>query len=69
MYLALSVVTGFQCDHGYGEAGDRGWGEGVDQKSEMLCKKYWNSFYENNLIVDTKSSWFRKKNENLVYFL
>ena len=64
MYFALSVATGFQRENGCAarEAGGGG-GEGVvDQKSERLRKKYWNSFfYENILILDTKSGWFRKK--------
>ena len=67
MYFALNVGTGFQCENGCAarEAGGGGRGEGggvVDQKSERLRKKYWNSFfYENILILDTKSGWFRKK--------
>ena len=46
MYFALSVATGFQCENGCAarEAGGGGGGL-VDQKSERLRKKYWNSIF------------------------
>ena len=69
MYLALSVVTGFQCDNGFGAAGDGG-GERVLIRRVKGCVTNIEIVFKKTI-----SSWIlkvvdlEKKKENLVYFL
>ena len=63
MYFALSVATGLKrvCGKGSGGRGEGGGGVLI-RRVKGCVKKYWNSFfYENILILDTKSGWLRKK--------